>query len=74
MVSKAKIKALDFETIEEYFDYIAESIVNGQIQQAKTLVNDLSKKQLKEAFNYYNNDFSSFFGDAKQLITNRLFN
>lgn len=74
MVSKAKIKSLDFETIEQYFDYIAKSIVNGQMKQAENLVNDLSKKQLKDAFNYYNDDFNSFFGEAKQLITNRLFN
>lgn len=45
MVSKQDIVDLDFATIEEYFSYICDSIVNGQRQQAVALYRDLSTKQ-----------------------------
>lgn len=45
MVSKEDIKGLEFDTIEEYFSYICDSITNGQRQQAIRLYRDLSTKQ-----------------------------
>ncbi len=45
MVSITKINALDFNTIEEYFQYIIDSIINGQKNQAIILFEDLSKEQ-----------------------------
>ena len=68
MVSKETIKSYDFKTIEDYFEYIAESIINGQRSQARRLVSELSKKQLLAAYNYFNDDFTHFFGEAKQMI------
>lgn len=52
MVTQNKIKGLDFETLEDYFDYIIESKANGQRTQARKLFNELSDKQKKEFFNY----------------------
>ncbi len=52
MVSANKIKGLDFETIEEYFQYIIDSITNGQKSQAKNLFIDLSAKQKLDFYHY----------------------
>jgi DNA polymerase III delta subunit len=48
MVSKKDIQSLDFKTIEEYFDYIVNSKINGNYNQANELFNDLSKTQKKD--------------------------
>lgn len=45
MVSQKLIKSLDFQNITEYFDYIIDSIINGNKEQAKQLFVDLSAKQ-----------------------------
>lgn len=45
MVSINLIKSLEFETIQDYFDYIIESKTNGQHKQAKELYLKLSKVQ-----------------------------
>ena len=45
MVSQKLIKSYGFTEITEYFDYIIDSIINGQPQQAKQLFVDLSAKQ-----------------------------
>lgn len=45
MVSAKKIKQLEIDSLDEYFDYIVESKTNGQHKQAQTLYKDLSKKQ-----------------------------
>jgi len=50
MVSKKLIKSYDFDTIEDYFQYIIDSKINGQKSQAKELYNNLSTRQ-KDAFN-----------------------
>lgn len=52
MVTQNKIKGLDFETLEDYFDYIIESKANGQRTQARELFNELSKEQKREFFEY----------------------
>ena len=48
-----KAHALDFDTEEEYFDYIVDSISNGQIKQAKELYNELSAEQKLEFNDWY---------------------
>ena len=68
MVSKKTIEEYEFKTMEDYFNYISDSIINGQRQQARSLIKDLSKAQRKEAYNFFNDDYSSFFGEAKQLV------
>jgi len=49
MVSQKLIKSYDFDTIEDYFNYIIDSKINGQRAQAKELYNTLSQTQ-KDSF------------------------
>lgn len=52
MVSKKDIIGLNFTTIEEYFDYIVSSRINGQWTQSSELANKLSKAQKLECITY----------------------
>ena len=52
MVGKKKIEALDFKTIEEYFEYIVNSETNGNIKQAQRLYKELSERQQLEFLSY----------------------
>jgi len=56
MINKKDIKGLDFNTIEEYFNYIADSIVNGQRQQARELIKKASLQQRRDALNFFEFD------------------
>ena len=47
MIGKKTLKKYEFKTIENYFDYIEESIINGNFLQVKDLFNKLSKLQKK---------------------------
>lgn len=75
MVSKATIKDYG-EVIEDYFEYIVESIINGQRQQAKSLIKDLSKEQKKEALTWYEEQIITFdtdhYKEAKEMIIEAL--
>ena len=53
MVSKKTIKSLDFDTIEDYFNYIVDSKINGNRGQAKELYNDLSSRQKNSFKKWY---------------------
>ncbi|MFT6841793.1 MAG: adenine C2-methylase RlmN of 23S rRNA A2503 and tRNA A37 [Parvicella sp.] len=44
-VSKKVLKAHEFETIEEYFEYVLLSKVNGQNKQVKSLISVMSDIQ-----------------------------
>jgi hypothetical protein len=52
MVGKQKLKSLQMGTIQDYFEYILESKVNGQNKQAKIFFKDLSLKQKLEFFRH----------------------
>ena len=54
MIGKKTLKAYEFRQIEDYFDYIEESIINGNFQQVEDLFNKLSKSQKKLCFRYFN--------------------
>ena len=74
MVTQNKIKGLDFETLEDYFDYIIESKANGQRTQARKLFNELSDKQKKEFFSYvdtayyYDEHYNNVVGMSAKLV------
>ena len=55
MISKKDIKEYDFNTIQDYYEYIVESIINGQRTQARNLIKDLSKAQRAEAYYHLKN-------------------
>jgi len=52
MISKKYIKQLEFKTIEDLFNYIVESEINGNYSQCKELLNKLSSSQFKDYLNY----------------------
>ena len=43
---------LDFTSIEEYFDYINDSLINGNRTQVKELYNDMDESQKRQFFRY----------------------
>ena len=45
MISQKTLKQYDFESIEDYFNYIIESKINGNHKQVKDLYRKLSAKQ-----------------------------
>lgn len=48
MVSKADILRMDFKTIEDWFQYIVDSEINGNRLQAVEFYEELSKTQKSE--------------------------
>ncbi len=56
MISKQYIKDLEFSTIEDIFNYIVESKINGNYSQTRELVQKLSKSQFKDFLRYLNNN------------------
>lgn len=72
MVSKETIKGLEFSDIVDYYEYVADSILNGQKTQATRLINEMSNNQKKEAINYFKDriklfDKESHFNQALEL-------
>ena len=63
MVSNKEIKGLDFDSIEQYYEYLLESVTNGQRTQARKLVEKLSTEQKKDALSYL-----SEFGQNDNVI------
>jgi hypothetical protein len=55
MVTKKDIKDYDFKNMDQYFDYVLESIVNGQRQQAKNLISCFSQRQRNQFAMYLEN-------------------
>lgn len=53
MVSKTYLRAYAFKTIEDYFDYILLSKVNGQQKQVADLIERMSKEQKKECLKWF---------------------
>ena len=45
MISKQYIKYLEFNTLEEFFNYIVESEINGNYSQTKQFIKRLSGSQ-----------------------------
>ena len=56
MISRKTLKEYEFRAIENYFDYIEESIINGNFSQVKDLFKDLSKSQQKLCLRYFNTE------------------
>jgi superfamily I DNA and RNA helicase len=69
MVSQKMIKAYDFETIQDYYDYVLLSEINGQRQQVYSLVKSMSKEQKKECLAYLKENTS---GSDSKIVQNIL--
>ena len=48
MISKKALESYGFKTIKDYYKYIIQSKYNGQPEQVKELVADMSRTQNKE--------------------------
>lgn len=57
MVSQKLIKEYDFETIEDYYQYIVDSYINGQSAQVTKLIKMLSKRQKIEFLELLESDW-----------------
>ena len=71
MVSKATLKAYEFKTIEDYYDYICDSLINGQYKQVKELIDLMSTPQKKEGIKYIESlGTLEIYREVKGLIIN----
>ena len=59
MVSKTTLKAYNFETIEDYYEYIVQSKIVGQYKQVESLIKAMSKEQKKDCLNWFNQQYVS---------------
>lgn len=68
MVSQQTLKAYEFTTIQEYYEYILLSIINGQRKQAYDLANKLSKEQKRQAIEHLEIYVSNQADECKKII------
>ncbi len=68
MITQNTLREYEFETIQEYYEYILLSIINGQRQQAITLAKRLSKEQKKQAIEHLEIYVSNQADECKKLI------
>ena len=59
MIGTKILKKYGYNSINEYFNFIYENLVNGNIQQTKDLIKDLSREQKKDFYIYFLNDLSN---------------
>jgi len=52
MISKNDLREYECASIEDYYEYIVNSEVNGQFTQVNSLIKELSKNQKKDALDY----------------------
>ena len=52
MVTLKTIKDYEFENIEDYYDYVLGSYINGNYGQCRELIKKLSKEQKKDCYEY----------------------
>ena len=70
MVTKKDIKDLDFKKSDQFYEYVVESIVNGN-GQAKGLIKMMSQRQRNQFMVYLDTDcpfHHSYIDKAKQLV------
>ena len=64
MVSHKILKTYEFDNIEDYFQYILDSQINGNFSQVNDLYNDLSESQKKTFILYCNSEQGKFYGEG----------
>ena len=68
MISQKYIKELEFNNIDEFFNYVVESKINGNYSQTKEFINKMSKSQRIDFKNYLN--YSETDAETKQELLN----
>jgi len=61
MISNKTLKLYEFKSIEDYFNYIIDSQLNGNHSQVKELFKKLSNPQKKLFFNYLQQFDKNYF-------------
>ena len=56
MISKKTLKDYEFKNINEYYDYIIDSYINGNFSQFKELILKGSKEQKQDFYNWLINN------------------
>lgn len=57
MIGENTLKVYGYKDIEEYFNYILESFINGNFKQTKELFKKLNKEQREKFINYLDNGY-----------------
>jgi len=65
MISKKTLKKYEFNSIEDYFNYIVDSQINGNHSQVKELFKKLDNNQKKTFFNYLKQFDREYFDISK---------
>lgn len=60
MISKKTLRLYEFNSIEDYFNYIIDSQINGNNQQVKDLFKKLDQNQKRDYFYYLKNNEIKF--------------
>ncbi len=68
MVTQKTLKEYNFQSLEQYYEHILYSLINGQRKQAITLIKRLSKEQKKQAIEYLEIYVSNQADECKKLI------
>ena len=68
MVTKKDLKNYEFPNMDRYFEYVLESIANGQRKQAKSLVSAMSQRQ-RNQFSMYLDNYQGQLADEAKKIT-----
>ena len=71
MITQIKLTALDFKTMEDYFEYILLSEINGQRTQVKNLIDKMSKQQKKNCLAWFQDEEREQTNDVaicKQIV------
>lgn len=72
MVSRQTIKEYGFNSIEQYFEYILKSLINGQRKQTITLAKKLSTAQKVDAVEYLESYLNNYATECKNIILNTI--
>ena len=65
--AKNLAKEYDFETEEEYFQYIVNSLINGQRQQVRELFLKMKKADKETFLNEYLEEDSSYHTSTRKI-------
>lgn len=68
MVTKQTLSKYEFSYIEEYFEYILESKLNGQHEQSKELYDELTSVQSDEFFNWVELTYGYESEDENEMV------
>lgn len=74
MITQKDLKEYQFSGIVQYFDYVLESLVNGQRKQARDLISCMSQRQKNQFAMYLENECEyhhTHIDEAKQIIFNQ---